>query len=123
MGYDVDEQYKSEWNMGVATLQRIDRILRELDEMNYSDEYISRFFALKTLWREIRPLADNKERLLHANHLDKCVWVNDILQTTPNKVPKTALKVFDDWEEDLRDFIHSHDMFIPKKQDPRYAMG
>lgn len=65
----MEEQLNNMWNMSLATLQRIDNLLRSLTNYYITGQLILIQISLKCLYKEVYPFLDAKERIEGNNML------------------------------------------------------
>ena len=122
MDYKTD---KSAFNMGLATLERINILLKEIELAAYQNDYQSWARKLINLYKELRPFTRknlqmrNKidAKMLYAKKIDRAM---DFKSVTINT--QESEKELDSIEMELRDLIMEYDLLMPRKDDPRFAV-
>jgi len=134
------EQEQSDFNQGLATLQRIHSALLELALSTMHADYLKQYRVLQVLYKELRPMMNEnskkdvktgKEILseretfakLKADADESFDKLVDAYNKKKSKVGKDLLKSFDELEYELRDLIQKKGMGLPQKRDPRYALA
>ena len=116
---------KSAFNMGAATLKRIDKILQEMEYYSITNQFVLWAKKLINLHKELRPFTVKNEKT--RKEMDRVM--KEILifegQYNFNPMMMNVKKVHTDLmaaELYLRDVLIEYDLLMPKKDDPRYAV-
>lgn len=116
---------KSAWNLGIMTLDRIDKLLKECELYSFENNYQAWARKLINLYKELRPLTIKNQE--YRSEMDtKIKFAKDIdkmlnFDVTMANFKETERKL-DDIELLLRDIIIFYDLYLPKKDDPRFAV-
>lgn len=117
-----DEKDMSEFNAGIATLQRLHEIKKFLDISTATDDYDMQFKYLKCFYKELHPMMSEDDRLKHEEHATNCrKCLKKIKETTT--ATQDDYDSFDSWEVELREIEQKLGMNLPKKADARYALS
>jgi len=134
------EDEQSDFNQGVATLQRIHSALLELALTTIHSDHLKRYKVLMVLYKELRPMMSEKTKKdvktqkvlqsereefkkLKENADDGFNKLSEAIRKKKNKINRQWLTCFDDLEMELRDLIQKKGMGLPQKRDPRYALA
>jgi len=120
-----DEQ--GEFNQAIAYLYRLDDILKTLNYASMNKQYDTKFDCLFVFYKELYPMMNVKDRQRH----NEMAWVvrskyeeyKRALKLGKTRISTEAIDVMDMWDADLRDCMHAKGMLMPKKTDPRFALG
>lgn len=121
------ENEQSEFNQAIATLMRIHSALLELGHATSTNNPRKKYYFLKVLKFEVKPVMNDKERTENEKY-EKDIEIanNEINKAYSNKtfkVNRDTIKKLDIYEEFLRDVIQRHNLGLPQKKDPRYALA
>lgn len=126
---EIRESDQSEFNSGLASLQRLHEIKKWIDFATIRNNPHQLFNHLKAFYKELNPILsqDKKgqhksERELQKDMLEKCEkGFKDLLN---NEIEVEAyIQLLDDWELQLRDLEQAHGLNMPLKSDGRFALG
>jgi len=129
------EEERPTFNMGLATLQRIDIAMRNANTYRLIGDYLSLKESVNSLFLEIFPfLAPNekKQHIKNKKEIDKATlnYENYLKTKSGNKAfskvimtpPDKFIKLLERWELSLRVLLKEHDLLMPSAEDPRFAM-
>ncbi|MFC1704714.1 hypothetical protein ACFLZ6_00110 [Nanoarchaeota archaeon] len=130
LGLGNAREKKSLFHGGFAYLERIDGILRALDEIAISNgtcstlsirQYIAWHGLLKSLFKELYPKMGKQEREEHLAMMEEVTKGVSILEEASRRkqtrVPKTIIDSFYFWELSLRDVVGKKGLLMPSKRD------
>ena len=128
MGYSKDkasEEEQTNFNSGIATLQRINEIKKGLILATIEQDYDKKFLFLKAYFLELVSVMDKKDDEEQRQRFFEVRSIfNQYLEAKRNGVrfiPRKILDTLDEWEIELKNIEQKYGMNMPKKSDPRYA--
>jgi len=117
------EETTQKFNMSLATLMRIDEILKDLREDNNNGNVQLLQKNLNCLYKEIYPFLNKEERaecemtMLSINENGCSITINDGI-TYSEDLPK----LLNDFEFYLRDKLHVKGLLMAKGEDSRFVI-
>lgn len=125
MSEDFFDGDKSAFNMGIATLKRIDLLLDKCRSYRESNDFSNWFRTLKSIKMELHPFAyrdkDYKEKVLDLE--DSCNNLINVYETNHNLSNKKKLGVtLELLELNSRNKLFDHDLLMLTKGDPSRAL-
>lgn len=127
---------QTEFNMGMATLMRMDTILQGLNRARVGSMHMVRYDLTETLFFEVRPYLDIKEQreiqaLLNLSDKRFAKLRHDASAPMPPSLLgerqlhnlRPALLPLDEAEHKLRQAMRKHGLLVPTKSDQSYALG
>lgn len=117
-----DEEDKSEFNAGIAALQRCHEAKKYLDVLSDFSNQLEYIKNLKFFYKELHCMMKKNERKIHEPKFKTCrelfneVKGGEILSSE-------KLGQLEDWELELRDIEQEKNMNIPKMRDGRWALS
>lgn len=119
-----DEIYKeheqSEFNFGIATLQRLHELKKWLDFTTTTDDPQKQLQYLRAFYKELHPLMTD-EKKDHEKNWDKSFEVEK--RILKNEHTQNDIKFLNDWEISLRQMDQDKGLNMPKKKDARFALA
>jgi len=129
---NIDETNQSEFNSGIATLQRLDEIKKWLLFATTKNDSSMLFFHLKAFFKELYPIfnkekkgKEKSERNQQETAYTSCLnAINDYKKNREdaNKL-NDAMQKLEAWEFLLRDSEQQHGLNMRLKADGRFALG
>ena len=110
------------FNGSIATLQRIDTILKKLHESFTMTQVFWVKQNLSCLYKEVYPFLNQDERLKGKelwDIIDKGVKINPSGTTCDCRLSWSSFNDFDFW---LRDQLNNHGLLMAKGEDPAFAL-
>lgn len=134
---DMDESDQSEFNSGIATLQRLHEIKKWLASATIQDNPTMLFFHLKAFFKELYPIfskekkdkedkKDKKqsEREEQEEFYQSCLEaVNEYKKEKDVDKKNELMQGLDVWELSLRDLEQKHGLNMALKGDGRFSLG
>lgn len=115
------EHEQSEFNAGIATLQRLHEIKKWLTVSVVRDEPYLHYTYLRAFFKELAPMmTDEKE--YQDEQWNKAKEYAPILKSGV-EIEQEHLDFLDEWEIELRQIEQTKGMNIPKKTDARWALA
>lgn len=117
----LKEHEQSEFNAGIATLQRLHELKKWLISCTLIYDPISHYRHLKAFYKELEPMFTEEKKV------QKGRWKTGKLleQKLLKKVALTQeqMDFLDDWEMELREIEQKAGLNMPKKKDARFALS
>lgn len=130
------DEEQSEFNSAIATLMRIDKIKQVLIQSTLSHDYTLKYNTLVAYFSELVSVMDNKDDGEQKDRLfgkddngERIYGVMDYyhqylrLKSQGRNPTLDIWKTFIEWEIELKNIEQKYGMNMPKRSDPRYAMG
>ncbi|MAF36865.1 hypothetical protein CL622_07140 [archaeon] len=131
-----DEGKQTQFNMGIADLERINAVLEGLDRVTVLRDteenqkmvivrWKENFALLKALFKELSSAMSKEDLIKHHSALQFCKGEFNYILNNVNhrKVTVGFLEYFDDWEMELRRFAKDAGFIMPDKADMTEALG
>ena len=129
------EEGRSIFNMGLATLQRIDIAMRNANTFRLMGDCLSLKESINNIFQETYPFLKSTERTnqskikkkVDAATLNYQSYLNIKSEDkTFSKAimisPETFMQILEEWELRLRVLLKEHNLLMPSTEDPRFAM-
>ena len=127
MRSSVEESEQSEFNSAIATLIRIDMIKKGLIESTVRENINMQWRFLKAYFKELISVLSDKDEPKQIEIYRKLATMmkeyGSLKQRGAVNPMPGIIDELDNWEINLKNLEQSYGMNMPKKVDPRYAMG
>lgn len=136
-----EHEKKSQYHGGMQYLERIDAILKAIDQTSISfstDQptwcgltcaaWQTKHSLLVVLFKEIYPKLTDKEKKYH-NEMQLKAATNftkgrsEMVNPKISRIDSTFMGIFDKWEKELRELVNAKGLLMPSKQDGIDAAG
>ena len=121
----VKEYSEIEWNMALATLMRMDKLMQEANTFQRLLDGENAYRCLRALYREVYPLMNTDEKKEAKEKLAKLIEEYNDLSVGKKKVAITGTMItaLEDFDLFLRDCLMRSGEYMSKKEDPGMVMS
>lgn len=121
------DEEQSEFNQAIASLYRIHSALIEIDIATLQTDLIKQYKSLLVLYKEVYPLLNDKERQAIKPHKIEAdlnyALLQELLSAKKNPYRKSIHASFEQFELQLRDYMHKHKLGLVTKGDAHFALS
>ena len=113
------------FNMSLATLERIDKLLKDINQYYIIGDIVILHRSLYCLYSEIDPFLSNEEKKQAINYWNKC---KDDIQAQGDEnntifFQEGIINRIMDFNFWLRNMAHKHGLLMQKPDSPEFALG
>jgi hypothetical protein len=117
---EIGDEPGAAFNMAIQYLKRIDTLLIECNNFSRLGSLINWYNTLLALYRELCPVMSLEETEKVRVQLGKVKKPLDVFSKGGNEFE--AFNSLHEFEMELRKIMNEHDLLMPTKADPRFAV-